>query len=180
MVKVDAWHRCESLSSRIDTDAKSTVYYPGICLDLGFASRKKSLFSERLSERPTSACFGTCGKNVSSVPVCTCNHDLVRSDMHLSQHNAKRWRATAAYVRRANRPRRSYSSPRGVVSGCLLCLTAAVRPRAPLTPRACGESAGIRLRFGSVTTYVAEQRAASRHLRTRLETCRARIPRRPW
>ena len=94
---------------------------------------KKSLFSERLSERPTSACFGTCGKNVSSVPVSTCNHDLVRSDMHLSQHNAKRWRATAAYVRRANRPRRSYSSPRGVVSGCLLCLTAAVRPRAPLT-----------------------------------------------
>ena len=162
VVKVDARHRCESLSSRIDTDAKSTVYYPGICLDLGFASRKKSLFSERLSERPTSACFGTCGKNVSSVPVSTCNHDLVRSDMHLSQHNAKRWRATAAYVRRANRPRRSYSSPRGVVSGCLFvsdcggATASASDPRGP-APADSPHATHIRLRFRGVTTYVAEQ-----------------------
>ena len=157
---------------------------PGICLDLGFASGKESLFSERLSERPTSACFGTCGKNCVIVPVCTCNVDLVRSDMH-SQSAQREALARDCRIREAREPAAtlvlvSAGSRVGVplVSDCGGATASASDPRGP-APADSPTRLTIRLRFRGVITYVAEQRAASRHLRTRLETCRARIPRRP-
>ena len=123
---------------------------------------KKSLFSERLSERPTSACFGTCGKNVSSVPVSTCNHDLVRSDM-ASQSAQREALARDCRIREAREPAAtlvlvSAGSRVGVpfVSDCGGATASASDPRGP-APADSPHATHIRLRFRGVTTYVAEQ-----------------------